>query len=151
VELGGTTTHAACIETRLNPARTAGFDAFPRLRELVRLAEHGAIPHFKPGFQVNRGVGDFLRPQARVLRAAIRHQYGKLHRKGWCILLPKALVQGVEGVHISPTYVAYKRGDTKGRCCVVDHTASGLNDEDALGQLSLPGLKDLATMLYDAH
>ena len=149
--------HAATIETRLNPARTEGFEAFPRFRELLRVAEHGAIPHFKPGFQCNRGEGDFLRPQARVLRAAIRHQYGKLHRKGWCILLPKALVQGVEGLHISPTHVAYKRGDTKGRCCV-DHTASGLNDgtdmssiEDALGQLSLPGLKDLATLLYDAY
>jgi hypothetical protein len=149
--------HAVTIETRLNPARTAGFEAFPRFRELFRVAEHGAIPHFKPGFQCNRGEGDFLRPQARVLRAAIRHQYGKLHRKGWCILLPKALVQGVEGLHISPTHVAYKRGDTKGRCCV-DHTASGLNDgidmssiEDALGQLSLPGLKDLAILLYDAH
>jgi hypothetical protein len=149
--------HAATIETRLNPARTAGFEAFPRYRELVQVAEHGATPHFKPGFPCNRGEGDFLRPQARLLRAAIRHQYGKLHRKGWCILLPKALVQGMEGVHISPTHVAYKRGDTKGRCCV-DHTASGLNDgtdmeaiEEALGQLSLPGLKDLATLLYDAY
>jgi hypothetical protein len=61
----------------------------------------------------------------------------------------KALVQGMEGVHISPTHVAYTRGDTnKGRCCV-DHTASGLSDwadmeaiEGALVQLSLPGLKD---------
>jgi hypothetical protein len=46
--------HAATIETRLDPARTEGFETFPRFRELVRVAEHGAIPHFKPGFQCNR-------------------------------------------------------------------------------------------------
>jgi hypothetical protein len=149
--------HAATVETRLNRARTAGFEAFPRYRELCQVAENGALPHFKPGFQCNRGEGDFLRPQARVLRAAIRRQYGKLHRKGWCILLPKSLVEGMEGVHVSPTHVACKRGDTKGRCCV-DHSASGLNEstdmeaiEGALGELSLPGLKDLATLLHDAY
>ena len=148
--------HAATIESRLNLARTAGFEAFPRYQELVEVAENGALPHFKPGFQCNRGEGDFLRPQARLLQAAIHHQYGKLHRKGWCILLPKSLVEGMEGVHVSPTHVACKRGDTKGRCCV-DHTASGLNEntdmeaiEGALGQLSLPGLKELATLLHNA-
>lgn len=79
-----------------------------------------------------------------------------LQRRGWCILLPKVLVEGMQGLHVSPTHVACKRGDTKGRCCV-DHSAFGLNDgtdmeaiEDALGQLSLPGLKELATLLHEA-
>jgi hypothetical protein len=30
----------------------------------------------------------------------------------------------MEGLHVSPTHIASKRGDTKGRCCVV----SGLNE-----------------------
>ena len=141
---------------RLQVAGTIGFEGFPKFTELVTVAEHGAQPHFKRGFQFNRGVGDFLRPQARMLRSAIRHQYGKLHRKGWCIILPKRLVEGMEGLHVSPTHVACKRGDTKGRCCV-DHSASGLNEgtdmdaiEAALGQMSLPSLKQLATLLHDS-
>jgi hypothetical protein len=62
----------------------------------------------------------------------------------------------MEGLHVSPTHVACKRGDTKGRCCV-DHSASGLNEgtdmeaiEAALGQMSLPSLKQLATWLHDS-
>jgi hypothetical protein len=75
--------HAETVGTRLNPARTVGFERFPRFPELVEVADRGAIPHFKPGFRCNRGEGDFFRPQARKLRAAIRYQYGKLHRRGW--------------------------------------------------------------------
>jgi hypothetical protein len=60
----------------------------------------------------------------------------------------------MEGLHVSPTHVACKRGDTKGRGCVV----SGLNEgtdmeviEESLGQLSLPGLQELATLLHNAY
>ena len=147
---------AETASTRLNVSGTIGFEGFPKFAELVNVAENGALPHFRHGFQCNRGVGEFVRPQAKMLRAAIRHQYGKLHRKGWCIILPKSLVEGMSGLHVSPTHVACKRGDTKGRCCV-DHSASGLNDgtnmdsiEAALGQMSLPSLKSLATLLHDS-
>jgi hypothetical protein len=146
------------MQRRLNPARTVGLERFPRFSELVEVADRGAIPHFKPGFRCNRGEGDFFRSQARQLRAAIRHQYGKLHRRGWCIILPKDMVEGMEGLHVSPAHVACKRGDTKGRCCV-DHSASGLNEgtdmetiKESLGQLlSLPGLQELATLLHNAY
>jgi hypothetical protein len=147
---------AETASTRLNVSGIIGFEGFPKFAELVNVAENGALPHFRHGFQCNRGEGEFVRPQAKMLRAAIRHQYGKLHRKGWCIILPKSLVEGMSGLHVSPTHVACKRGDTKGRCCV-DHSASGLNDgtnmdsiEAALGQMSLPSLKSLATLLHDS-
>jgi hypothetical protein len=43
--------HAETVDTRLNPARTVGFERFPRFRELVEVADRGAIAHFKPGFR----------------------------------------------------------------------------------------------------
>jgi hypothetical protein len=43
--------HAETVGTRLNPARTVGFERFPRFPELVEVADRGAIPHFKPGFR----------------------------------------------------------------------------------------------------
>lgn len=148
--------HDATLHSRLNVDCVRGFEEFPKYQELRRLAEHGAQAHLREDFQFNRGVGDFLRPQARMLRASIRHHYGKLQRKGWCIIVPKELVEGMDGVHVSPTHVACKRGDTKGRCCV-DENASGLNDatdmdaiEARLGQMSLPGLQQLSTMLHRA-
>jgi hypothetical protein len=148
--------HCDTVHSRLNVASVSGFEGFPKYPELHRLAEHGAQSHLREGFQFNRGVGDFLRPQARTLRAAIRHHYDKLQRKGWCIIVPKELVEGMDGFHVSPTHVACKRGDTKGRCCV-DENASGLNDatdiaaiETRLGQMSLPGLQELSTMLHRA-
>jgi hypothetical protein len=143
------------VEAWGNLESVSGFEEFPKYSE-KQLAEHGAQAHLREGFQFNRGVGYFLRPQARMLRAAIRHQYGKLHRKGWCIILPKEMVEGMAGFHVSPTHVACKRGDSKGRCCV-DENASGLNDatdmeaiETKLGQMQLPGLRELRTMLHRA-
>jgi hypothetical protein len=88
--------HSATVHSRLNVESVSGFEGFPKYTELRQLAEHGAQAHLREGFQFNRGVGDFLRPQARVLRAAIRHQYGKLQRKGWCIIVPKELVEGMD-------------------------------------------------------
>jgi hypothetical protein len=121
------TRHEETIHSRLNVESVAGLEGFPKYKELRELAVHGAQAHLRQGFQFNRGVGDIVRPQARMLRAAIRHQYGKLQRKGWCIIVPKEWVEGMDGVHVSPTHVACKRGDTKGRCCV-DENASGLNE-----------------------
>lgn len=148
--------HGETIHSRLNGASVQGFEGYSRYQELRSLAEHGAQPYLREDFQFNCGFGDFIRPQARVLRAAIRHQYGKLHRKGWCIIVSKTLVEGMPGFHVSPTHVACKRGDTKGRCCV-DENASGLNaatDMDAieglLGEMSLPGLRELSTLLQRA-
>lgn len=143
-------------DSRLNGRRVKGFEGFPRFKELRDLAEYGAKPHFCEEFQSNGGVGDFLRPQYQQLRAIILHTYGKLHRRGWCIILPKVRVEGMAGLHVSPTHVACKRGDTKGRCCI-DHRASGLNDgtdmdavEELLGEMKLPGLHQLAKLLHDA-
>ena len=150
------TRHEETVHSRLNVESITGLEGFPKYKELRELAVHGAQAHLRQDFQFNRGVGDFVRPQARMLRAAIRHQYGKLQRKGWCIIVPKELVEGIDGVHVSPTHVACKRGDTKGRCGV-DENASGLNEatnmeaiEIRLGQMTLPGLQELSTMLHRA-
>lgn len=71
--------HPEIVDTRLKSSRTTGFETFPRFRELVQ-ADRGALPHFQPGFQYNWGKGNFLHSQARLPRAAICHQYVKLHR-----------------------------------------------------------------------
>jgi hypothetical protein len=148
--------HGDTVYSRLNVENVSGFEEFPKYSELRQLAEHGAQVHLREDFQINRGVGDFLRPQARMLRPAIRHPYGKLHRNGWCIILPKEMVEWMAGFYVSPTHVACKRGNSKGRCCV-DENASGLNDatgmetiETKLGQMSLPGLRELSTMQHRA-
>lgn len=148
--------HTETVHSRLNIDSVRGFEGFSKFQELRQLAEHIAHPHTQESFQFNRGVGDFLRPQARVLRVVIRHHYGKLQRKGWCIIVPKDLVEGMKGLHVSPTRIACRRGDTKGRCCV-DKNASGLKKmppiliPPRLGQmLSLPNLQELSTMLHRA-
>jgi hypothetical protein len=107
--------YGATVHSRLNVESVSGFEGFPKYTKLRRVSK---VHIYERVFSLTGGVGDFLRPQARVLRAAIRHQYGKLQRKGWCIIVPKELVEGMDGFHVSPAHVACNRGDTKGRCCV---------------------------------
>ena len=91
------------------------------------------------------------RPQFRKLRPAIHHQLAKLHHARKGIVLPKSLVEGWPYLHLNPSHVVLKVGDTKGRVCM-DPRASGLNEGtdlesiyDEVGMLVLPSIRDVAS------
>jgi hypothetical protein len=146
------------LKTGLTADRLAGFEEFPRFDQLRAMATGGLQPFLKPDFVPNRGAGDFRRDaQSRRLRHTIAQHVRKLQDSGRCVLLTKATVDGVEGVHVSALHVALKEADTKGRPCV-DATHSGLNggtDLEALtaylGVFRLPQLRALAGLLSQAE
>lgn len=94
--------------TELNVLGLAGFEGFLMFLELLtNLTKNGAQPHFKKGFQFNIR-GEFF----------LDHKHGfcgKLNEKGWCIILPKGFVEGIEGIHVSPTHDACEQCEMKGR------------------------------------
>jgi hypothetical protein len=92
-----------------------------------------------------------LRPQFHKLRPAIHHQLAKLHHERKGIVLPKSLVKGWPPLHLNPSHVVLKVGDTKGRVCM-DPRASGLNEGtdleaiyNEIGTLVLPSVRDVAS------
>jgi hypothetical protein len=137
---------------RLQPGSLHRFAGFPRLDQLSQLAHHGARPILRPGFQPNAGMDvEPLRPQFFKLKSAIHHQLAKLQRAHKGILLPKSLVLGWKCLHLNPSHVVLKVGDTKGRVCM-DPRASGLNEGtdleaiyDDIGSLFLPSVRDVAS------
>ena len=137
---------------RLCPDSLHRFMGFPRFGQLRQLAHEGAHPILRPDFQPNAGVQvEPLRPQFFKLKPAIRHQLAKLQREHKGFILPKKLVHGWEFLHLNPSHVVLKVGDSKGRVCM-DPRASGLNDGTDLeaiyedvGILSLPSVRDVAS------
>jgi hypothetical protein len=142
---------------RLRPAALPYFKNFPRYEALSRLACDGAAPILREGFQPNAGMDvEPLRPQFHKLRSAIQHQLAKLHHERKGIVLPKSLVAGWASLHLNPSHVVLKVGDTKGRVCM-DPRSSGLNDGTDLeaiyseiGNLSLPSVRDVASTATSA-
>jgi hypothetical protein len=115
--------HGATVHSRLNVESVSSFEKFPKYSELRQLAEHGAQAHQREGFWFNRGVGDFLRPHACHDSTPVWEapEEGRVYHS------PRG-VEGMTGFHMSPTHVACKRGDTKGRCCVDENDTTDVND-----------------------
>lgn len=119
----------------------------PSTRNYDRWGSTGPSTSTRRGFSVYCGVGDLF---------AMRHHiYGKLQRKDWCIMVPKELVEEMDGFYGSPTRPA--RVGTKICCCVFEN-ASELNDatdmkaiETRLGQMSLPRLQEISNMSHWAY
>jgi hypothetical protein len=137
----------------LHPEALPYFKAFLRFDALSRLVYDGAAPILREGFRPNAGVDvKPLRPQFHKLRSAIQHQLAnKLHHEQKGIVLPKSLVVGWSSLHLSPSHVVLKVGDTKGRVCM-DPRASGLNEGtdleaiyDEIGSLLLPSVRDVTS------
>ena len=140
------------LTTGLTPDKLAGFEDYPRFRQLQDMATYGIQPFLKPDFTPNRGHGDFRRDSQRQrLEHTIAQHVRKLQDNGRCFIVPRSLIDNVEGVHLS------KAGDSKGRPCT-DTNHSGLNDGTDmealtayLGVFKLPQLKTLACMLAAAE
>ena len=142
----------------LTPDRLEGFENYPRFTQLTDMATKGVQPFLKDNFIPNKGDGDFARtPQYRRLGGIIIKHLRKLQDKGRIIMLPRADVIGMEGLHVSALHVTPNAGGDKWRVCV-DATQSGLNegtDMEAmltyLGEHTMPKLQDVARMVYRAH
>jgi hypothetical protein len=142
---------------RLQEGNLKPFCNAPLYSQLCELARDGARPVLKPDFVPNGGVGEPLRPQYRVLKKAIHHQFSKLQRAHRAILLPKALLKGCAWLHLNPSHVAFKPSDLKGRICS-DSSGSGLNDGTdmeavyaELGELTLPTLAEFTELVTRAR
>ena len=142
----------------LTPDRLEGFENYPRFTQLTDMATKGVQPFLKDNFIPNKGDGDFARtPQYRRLGGIIIKHLRKLQDKGRIIMLPRADVIGMEGLHVSALHITPNAGGDKWRVCV-DATQSGLNegtDMEAmltyLGEHTMPKLQDVARMVYRAH
>jgi hypothetical protein len=139
----------------LNVNSIKGFEGFSKFESLRELATEGALPWISPDFVPNKGYGTKIRNQYKELRPAIHHQLAKLQAQGLILILPKAYLLGLEGLHLNHPHVVMKVGYTKGRVCV-DQAASGLNDSTLVdelyerdGELTLPGLSEFNSMIED--
>ena len=141
----------------LIPSRLDGFESYPKYEQLQHMATHGIQSFIKPDFIPNQAKGDYSRtPQYRRLKPTIIKHLRKLQDKGRIIILPKAEVEGMEGVHISALHVTPNACRKKWRICI-DATESGLNpgtDMEAmmayLGEFKMPTLTEVAGLVHHA-
>jgi hypothetical protein len=142
---------------RLREEGLEPFKHYPRYEQLCEIATVGAKPILTPEFQPNNGIGEELRPQFFKLKEAIIHQFEKLQAAHRCVVLPKSMMVGLEGWHLSQSHVVLKESDEKGRMCT-DTKASGLNDgtdmEELckwLGALKLPVVAEVARLAVNCR
>jgi len=137
----------------LTPESIKGFEAYPKFKNLEQIAEKGLADHLVPEFQCNKGMVDQSRPSYRTYERQILHDVNKMQRAGKCLIFPRSMLVGTEGLHVSPIHVVVKAGDDKIRI-TVDASASGLNGgtdmlevKELLGLFTNPNLKSVAEML----
>ncbi len=56
---------------------------------------------------------ELTRPSYSVYKASIHRELGKLQKQGKCIILPVALLRGMEWLHTNAVHVVVKSGDEK--------------------------------------
>jgi hypothetical protein len=130
-----------------------GFEGFEKFDALAGIASRGVQPHFYSSFVPNCASEELTRPSYALYQRSIHHELSKLQRQGKCIILPAALLRGMQGLHTNAIHVVLKPGDEKVRVCT-DAAASGLNEgtdmEEVLaltGEFNLPNMRDLASVL----
>ena len=130
-----------------------GFEGYVKYEQLKTIAMQGVQSHVLDNFVPNKGLVDLQRPQYDEYKRAIHHELAKLQATGKCILLPRELIMGAEGLHVNLLHVVVKPGDDKIRVCT-DAAASGLNEgtnmddvDSTLGDFNLPNTRFLAGLL----
>ena len=133
-----------------------GFEGYSKFEQLLGIATTGVQSHIKAEFVPNRGVEDQVRPQYEQFKQQIHHELAKLQQAGKCIMLPRALLVGTEGLHVNVIHVVLKAGADKIRVCT-DAAASGLNAGTDMAEVSntlqefrMPNCATLAGLLNEA-
>ena len=103
-----------------------GFETYSKFNILNQIAVSGVAAHLLPEFECNKGMVDQSRPSYKLFEKQILHDMNKLQKSGKCLIFPRSLLMGTEGLHVLPIHVVVKPGDDKIRV-TVDASASGLN------------------------